>query len=85
MKIQHSYEKIKLKIGLMLKSMKRNYSKEADNIMDWIELGCFDALEKKYVTQMKKEKKKEKDKRKKKKKRKKEKEKKEKEKETKKL
>ena len=35
--------------GLMLKSLKRNFSKEANNVIDWIELGCFDALEKQYV------------------------------------
>jgi len=35
--------------GLMLKSLKRNFSKEANNLIDWLETGCFDALEKQYL------------------------------------
>jgi len=42
-------DNIKFHPGLMLKSLKRNHSKEASNIIDWMELGCFDALEKQYV------------------------------------
>ncbi len=34
---------------LSLKKLKRNKSKEADMMLDWIERGCFDAIEKKYL------------------------------------
>ncbi|KAI9102838.1 DNA-binding protein [Phlyctochytrium arcticum] len=36
--------------GLTLKKIARNYSDEADELMNWLEQGCFDALEKQYVS-----------------------------------
>lgn len=36
--------------GMALKSLVRDYSIEADELMDWLEKGCFDALEKQYVS-----------------------------------
>lgn len=46
--------------GLALKSLKRNYTKEADELIDWIvsfpvkfqEKGVFDALERRYLKTM---------------------------------
>ncbi|KAJ3029930.1 HORMA domain-containing protein 1 [Rhizophlyctis rosea] len=38
--------------GMALKSLVRDYSIEADELMDWLEKGCFDALEKKYLRTM---------------------------------
>eukprot|EP01134_Creolimax_fragrantissima_P007354 CFRG7354T1 len=35
--------------GLKLKLMKRGVCEQADLLMDWLELGCFDAMEKKYL------------------------------------
>ncbi|KND01595.1 uncharacterized protein SPPG_03393 [Spizellomyces punctatus DAOM BR117] len=38
--------------GLALKSLVRDFSVEADELMDWLERGCFDALEKQYLKTM---------------------------------
>ncbi|RKO92018.1 DNA-binding protein, partial [Blyttiomyces helicus] len=38
--------------GMALKSLQRGYSVEADELMDWLELGCYDALEKQYLKTM---------------------------------
>ncbi|KAJ3397940.1 HORMA domain-containing protein 1 [Lobulomyces angularis] len=35
--------------GQKFKTLKRNASKEANDLLDWLELGCFEALEKKYL------------------------------------
>ncbi|TPX38918.1 hypothetical protein SeMB42_g06550 [Synchytrium endobioticum] len=35
--------------GMSLKSLERGHSKEADDLIDWLECGVFDALEKKYL------------------------------------
>lgn len=35
--------------GLSLKKIKKGISAEADTVLDWIEQGVFDALEKKYL------------------------------------
>ena len=36
--------------GMALKSLVRGYSFEADELIDWVEQGLFDALEKQYVS-----------------------------------
>ncbi|KAJ3294952.1 DNA binding protein [Borealophlyctis nickersoniae] len=38
--------------GMALKSLVRDYSIEADELMDWLEKGCYDALEKQYLKTM---------------------------------
>ncbi|KAI9006141.1 DNA-binding protein, partial [Gaertneriomyces semiglobifer] len=38
--------------GLALKSLQRDITVEADELMDWLERGCFDALAKQYLKTM---------------------------------
>ncbi|KAI9203330.1 HORMA domain-containing protein [Polychytrium aggregatum] len=38
--------------GLAIKSLRRDYSFEADELIDWIEHGVYDALEKRYLKTM---------------------------------
>jgi meiosis-specific protein HOP1 len=35
--------------GLPIKALKRNYTKQADELLTWLETGCFDALSKQYL------------------------------------
>ncbi|KAJ3069969.1 HORMA domain-containing protein 1, partial [Quaeritorhiza haematococci] len=35
--------------GMALKSLRRDYSEQADSLINWLEQGTFDALEKKYL------------------------------------
>lgn len=38
--------------GIAIKTIKKNSSIEANTILDWIQKGCFDALEKKYLASL---------------------------------
>lgn len=43
-----AYQEAKV-AGMQTKRLKRGSASEVDQLLDWVEKGCFDALEKKYV------------------------------------
>ncbi|ORY47805.1 DNA-binding protein [Rhizoclosmatium globosum] len=45
---EDTFDDVKLN-GMNLKKLKRGVSETVDNLSDWLEKGCFDALEKQYL------------------------------------
>ena len=39
-------------MGLPIKALRRGGSSQADTLLDWLELGCFDALARKHLRTM---------------------------------